>query len=120
MTHWNELRDRGVMHVERELFESSVRSGRTVLEMLGQPPHEARRIAMRFRRANIALFEEMYPHHKDRSKLIAVVKQGRRQFEEQMARERDDAASRRDVDGRTPPGWDEELGDRGDRGDRGR
>ena len=39
VTHWNELRDRGVLHVERELFEASLRSGRTVLEMLGQPPH---------------------------------------------------------------------------------
>jgi glutathione-regulated potassium-efflux system ancillary protein KefC len=112
VTHWNELRDRGVMHVERELFESSLRSGRTVLEMLGQPPHEARRLAMRFRRANIALFEQMYPHHKDRSKLIAVVKQGRRQFEEQMAREREDVASRRQADGRVPLGWDEDADER--------
>jgi glutathione-regulated potassium-efflux system ancillary protein KefC len=105
VTHWNELRDRGVMHVERELFEASLRSGRTVLEVLGQSPHEARRIAMRFRRHNTALFEQMHPHHKDRSKLIAVVKQGRRQLEEQMAREREQAeARRRDGQGR-PPGW---------------
>jgi len=105
VTHWNELRDRGVMHVERELFEASLRSGRTVLEVLGQSPHEARRIAMRFRRHNTALFEQMYPLHKDRSKLIAVVKQGRRQLEEQMAREREQAeARRRDGQGR-PPGW---------------
>ena len=32
ITHWNALRDLGVVHVERELFESSLRSGRTVLE----------------------------------------------------------------------------------------
>jgi glutathione-regulated potassium-efflux system ancillary protein KefC len=106
VTHWNELRDRNVMHVEREVFESSVRSGRTVLELLGETPHEARRLAMRFRRANIQLFETMYPHHRDRSKMIAVVKQGRRQFEEQMASERADAAQRRrDGAGRTA-GWD--------------
>jgi glutathione-regulated potassium-efflux system ancillary protein KefC len=44
----------------------------------GQPPHEARRQAMRFRRHNLELFEQMYPNRKDRAKLIAVVKQGRR------------------------------------------
>jgi glutathione-regulated potassium-efflux system ancillary protein KefC len=105
VTHWNELRDLGVMRVEREVFESSLRSGRTVLEMLGYPHGEARRQAMRFRRHNMALFEKMYPHHKDRAKIIAVVKQGRAQLEEQMARERAERdeqlrASRR------PPEWE--------------
>jgi glutathione-regulated potassium-efflux system ancillary protein KefC len=112
VTHWNELRDRGVKHVERELFEASLRSGRTVLELLGEPPHAARRLAMRFRRANIDLFEQMYPHHKDRSKLIAVVKQGRRQFEEQMAREREDAEVRRRTAATTPQDWDRGPGGR--------
>jgi glutathione-regulated potassium-efflux system ancillary protein KefC len=93
--HWNKLRDRGVMRVERELFESSLRSGRTVLELLGLAPHEARRHAMRFRRHNLALFEELHPHYQDRAKLIAVVKQGRRQLEEQMARERAEQEQRR-------------------------
>jgi glutathione-regulated potassium-efflux system ancillary protein KefC len=106
VTHWNELRDRQVMHVERELFEASLRSGRTVLELLGQSPHEARRLAMRFRRHNIELFEQMYPNRKDRSKIIAVVKQGRRQLEEQLAREREEAAARRHVGDDRPPGWD--------------
>jgi len=95
VTHWNMLRDRGVMRVERELFESSLRSGRTVLELLGLAPYEARRQAMRFRRHNLALFEQMYPHYRDRAKLIAVVKRGRRQLEEQMARERAEQEQRR-------------------------
>ena len=99
VTHWNALRDRGVMRVERELFESSLRSARTVLELLGQAPHEARQNAMRFRQHNIALFEQMYPHHKDRAKVIAVVKQGRQQLEAQMAQEREQQALRR------PVGW---------------
>jgi glutathione-regulated potassium-efflux system ancillary protein KefC len=106
VTHWNELRDRGVRNVERELFEASLRSGRAVLELLGLVPHEARRQAMRFRRHNLELFEQMYAHHKDRSRLIAVVKQGRRQLEEQMARERQEAAARRSAAGGRPPGWD--------------
>ncbi len=102
VTHWNALRDRGVMRVQRELFESSLRSARGVLELLGQSPHEARQAAMRFRQHNIALFEKMHPHHKDRAKVIAVVKQGRRQLEEQMAQEREEQAQR------LPRGWHEE------------
>ena len=45
-----QLRDRGVMRVEWELFE------------------------------------QLYPHHQDRAKVIAVVKQGRAQLDEQMVR----------------------------------
>jgi glutathione-regulated potassium-efflux system ancillary protein KefC len=107
VTHWNELRDRGVMNVERELFESSLRSARTVLEVLGYPPHEARRHAMRFRRHNIELFERMYEHKDDRAQLIAVAKQGRKQLEEQMAQERAAAAERRRKGDNRPQGWED-------------
>jgi glutathione-regulated potassium-efflux system ancillary protein KefC len=104
VTHWNALRDRGVTLVERELFESSLRSARSVLELLGQPPHEAWQAAMRFRQHNLALFEKMYPHRKDRSKLIAVATQGRLQLEEQMAQEREQLTQRR------PTAWhDDEM-----------
>ena len=92
VTHWNQLRDRGVMRVERELFESSLRSARTVLELLGQSPDTAYQSAQRFREHNLALFEEMYPFYKDRSKLIAVAKRGRQQFEDQLAAEREQQA----------------------------
>ncbi|MDD5324039.1 MAG: glutathione-regulated potassium-efflux system protein KefC [Polaromonas sp.] len=89
VTHWNQLRDHGVMRVERELFEASLRSARTVLELLGQSSEAAHRSARRFRQHNLALFEEMHPYYKDRAKLIAVVKRGRQQFEEQLAAERE-------------------------------
>jgi glutathione-regulated potassium-efflux system ancillary protein KefC len=95
------------MQVERELFESSLRSARSVLELLGHPPHEARQSAMRFRQHNLALFEQLYPHHKDRAKVIAVVKQGRAQLEEQMAREREQLAQKR------PAAWHDEVGHAG-------
>jgi glutathione-regulated potassium-efflux system ancillary protein KefC len=104
VSHWNALRDLGVTRVEREVFESSLRSGRTVLEVLGVPPHEAREQAMRFRRHNLALFESMYPHHRDRARLIAVAKEGRQQFEEQMAQERGERDPSRG--GARPHGWD--------------
>jgi glutathione-regulated potassium-efflux system ancillary protein KefC len=106
VTHWNELRDRGVLWVEREVFESSLRSARTVLEVLGFTAPEARAHAMRFRRHNLQLFEQMYPHHKDRAKVIAVIKQGRRQLEEQMAQERAERDKRkREAQGQSE-GWD--------------
>lgn len=104
--HWNDLRDRGVMRVDREVFESSLRTGRRVLELLGLQPHEARRQAMRFRRHNLELFEKMYPHHRDRARMIAVVKEGRQQLEAQMARERADASARRGRGDERLPGWD--------------
>jgi len=100
VTHWNKLRDRGVMRVERETFESSLRSARSVLELLGHGAHEARQSAMRFRQHNLELFEKLHPHYKDRAKLIAVVKQGRQQLEEQMAQEREVRAQQR------PQGWE--------------
>ncbi|MBG9389516.1 glutathione-regulated potassium-efflux system protein KefC [Caenimonas aquaedulcis] len=114
VTHWNELRDRGVMHVERELFESSLRSARSVLEALGYAPHEARAHAMRFRRHNLELFEQMYPHRKDRAKLIAVIKQGRAQLEEQMAQERAEREKRRIESRSRPAGWGSEDAAGGD------
>jgi len=101
VTHWHELRDRGVMLVQRELFESSLRSARSVLELLGHGTAEAAQTVRRFREHNLQLFEKMHPHYKDRNKLIAVVKQGRAQLEEQMAQERAAAASAKALG---PPG----------------
>ena len=99
------------------------RGARAVRIQPAQRPHRAgtararrrtRRAAWRcaFAAHNIALFEQMYPHHQDRAKLIAVVKQGRQQFEEQMARERADAAARRRARASAPQDWDDEPGRR--------
>jgi len=92
VAHWGALRDRGVLRIERELFESSLRNARNVLELLGQPPDTALQAADRFRQHNLALFEQMYPHRNDREKFIAVAKQGRLQLEAQMAQEREQMA----------------------------
>lgn len=53
---------------------------------------------MRFRRRNLKLGDEMYPHYKDRAQLIAASKAGRQQFEEQMAREREERQRRSGLD----------------------
>ena len=48
----------------------------------------------------------MYPHRKDRSRLIAVAKQGRLQLKEQIAQERAQQEQRR------PAGWQRESEDK--------
>ena len=89
LNHWFQLRDREVYLAERELFESSLRSGRQVLELLGWPPAEARESAMRFRQLNIRFAEETHPLYKDRAQFIGASKVGRQQMEQQMAKERE-------------------------------
>jgi glutathione-regulated potassium-efflux system ancillary protein KefC len=101
--HLYQLLDRKVEFIERELFESSLRSARSVLEGLGWPAHEAREAAMRFRRRNIELMHELYPHYKDRAKLIAASKEGRQQFQEQIAREREERKQRSGQDWNLAP-----------------
>jgi len=94
VTHWNKLRDRGIMKVEREMFESSLLSARSVLEMLRRSAEEAQQITTRFRQHNLELFEKLHPHYRDQAKLISVIKEGRAQLEEQMAQERAEQANR--------------------------
>lgn len=107
VNHWYELRDRGVERVERELFESSLRSARSVLEALGYGAHEARNQALRFRRHNVELFENMRRHRGDQAQLIAVAKQGRQQLEQQLAQERaEQERHRREEEAQQrPPAW---------------
>jgi glutathione-regulated potassium-efflux system ancillary protein KefC len=86
--HWYQLRDRGVQRIERETFDSALMSARSVLETLGFERHQARNLALRFRRHNLEQLEESAPHFKDESKLIALSKIGRAQMEQFMAEER--------------------------------
>jgi glutathione-regulated potassium-efflux system ancillary protein KefC len=88
-THWNKLRDRDVTLIQREVFESSLQSASSVLELLGYAVPDADRIVQLFRTHNFELLEQMHPHYKDRAKVISTVKQGRAQLAEQMARERE-------------------------------
>ena len=88
-THWNKLRDRDVTLIQREVFESSLQSASSVLELLGYATQDANRIVQLFRTHNFELLEQMHPHYKDRAKVISTVKQGRAQLAEQMAKERE-------------------------------
>jgi glutathione-regulated potassium-efflux system ancillary protein KefC len=103
--HWNRLRELGIDRVERELFESSLRSARSVLELTGLSPHTARQTAMRFRRHNLELLDSLRPHFGDRARLIAAQRAGREQLERQMAQERAQLAHQH------PKGWEDDAPD---------
>ena len=55
-------------------------------------PHQARTLALRFRRHNIDQLEQTLPHWTDQAKLIASAKQGRQQLEQLFAQEREAAS----------------------------
>jgi glutathione-regulated potassium-efflux system ancillary protein KefC len=94
VTHYYELRNLGVDLIERETLDSALMTGRNALELLGFEPHQARTLALRFRRHNVAQLEQMRPHFADEAKLIAAAKQGRQQLEELFAQERASARER--------------------------
>ncbi len=100
--HWYQLRERGVHHIERETFDSALMSARSVLETMGFERHQARNLALRFRRHNLEQLEEAAPHFKDETKLIAMSKIGRAQMEQFMAEER----QRKAGDDASAPGRD--------------
>jgi glutathione-regulated potassium-efflux system ancillary protein KefC len=89
VSHYFELRLRGVEVVERELFESSLRTGRRALEAMGVDPFRARDMANAFRRHNIGLMDSMLPHYRDQQRLMSLVKSGREELEEQFRRDRE-------------------------------
>ena len=84
----------GVTLIERETLDSALMSARSVLEVLGWERHQARTLALRFRRHNVDQLLKMAPHRKDEAKFIAAAKQGRQQLEELFAQERNEAAKR--------------------------
>jgi len=88
VTHWVALRSRGVRAVERETFESALRSGRHALEHLGVAPYEARERADRFRRQNVTVLEEMLPHFGDEARRLSASRAAREQLEKQFAEDK--------------------------------
>ncbi len=87
--HVMELVDRGVTAVQRETFESALRSGEEALQALGLPAEEAGEIAAAFRRHNLATLAAMQPHFRDEEKAVAIIKSGRDELEENLRRDRD-------------------------------
>jgi len=88
VTHYVELRQRGVEIVERETFESALLAGRHALEAIGFDRFRARDMANIFRRHNIRITEEMIAHFDDDDRLVSAAKAGRDELEQQFARDR--------------------------------
>jgi glutathione-regulated potassium-efflux system ancillary protein KefC len=89
VSHYFELRLRGVEVAERELFEASLRAGRRALEVLGVDPFRARDMANAFRRHNVNLMDSMLPYYRDEQRFMSMAKAGREELEEQFRRDRE-------------------------------
>jgi glutathione-regulated potassium-efflux system ancillary protein KefC len=103
VTHYAELRERGVEIVERETFEAALMSGRHTLEALGMAPYEARESADRFRRHNVSRLEMMLPEFRDETRRLSSAKAGREELEAQFR------ADRAALDRIGVAGWEQEL-----------
>jgi glutathione-regulated potassium-efflux system ancillary protein KefC len=89
VSHVYQLKDRGIEHFEREMFEGSLTLGRRVLEGLGYDPAEARSVAMRFRRHNFQAIDRFYPFYTDQKKLVSLTRQARDELEEMFRQDRE-------------------------------
>jgi len=89
VTHFVELRSRGVEVVERETFEAAIKAGRHTLELLGIDRFRARDMANLFRRHNISAMEALIPVFKDEASRVSAAKVGRDELAALFARDRD-------------------------------
>ena len=89
VSHYFELRLRGVEVAERETFEAALRVGRSALERLGIDRFRARELADAFRRHNIASVDATLPFYQDEARRLSMAKQGREELEQQFARDRE-------------------------------
>jgi glutathione-regulated potassium-efflux system ancillary protein KefC len=87
VTHYVELRQRGVEIVERETFESALRLGRHALEAMGVERFRARDMAHAFRQHNIRINESMLALVDDDDKLVSAAKAGRDELHAQIAKD---------------------------------
>ena len=95
VSHYAALRRLGIEQIERETLDSSLMTGRQVLQLMGWQPHAARNQALRFRQHNIELVDRMAQHQGDEQKLISLAKQGRQQLEQLWAQERAEKSAQR-------------------------
>ena len=83
-----------VDHVEREVFESSLSSGRHALELLGYAPYHARALTLAFREHDLHYLERAAELRGDFDAIRNVVREGREELERVFA---DDRATRGDT-----------------------
>jgi glutathione-regulated potassium-efflux system ancillary protein KefC len=99
VTHWRELRERGVRTIERETFESALRIGRHTLEALGVRPLDARERADAFRRHNLLTMESLLEGWSDETRRISLARTARIEFERQFQQDQ------QQLEKRVEEGW---------------
>ena len=90
VSHWQQLRSRGLTVVERETFESAMLVGRRALEVLGVRPYEARERADLFRTHNVQTLESILPLWENEAERTNLARSAREQLEQQMQEDRAD------------------------------
>ena len=79
--HAYELINKGVDHVHRELFASSIEMGKDVLTELGRHPFEAHRAALTFQNHDERLIRKSAAHAGDDAAIIDIARKGRAEIE---------------------------------------
>jgi glutathione-regulated potassium-efflux system ancillary protein KefC len=85
--HAMSLHEAGAHHIEREVFEGSLRSARAALEAVGHDRFEARQLTDRFRRYSSTFLRSAAGVRHSETDLIVRVRQAREQFEREMQEE---------------------------------
>ncbi len=101
--HAMELHDAGVHHIQRELLESSLRSARATLELLGFDRAHARQLADDFRRSSTHFLKTERANRHNEEDFVQRARQAREQFEKQMQ-----ADLQRQAERRAARGWQRE------------
>jgi glutathione-regulated potassium-efflux system ancillary protein KefC len=93
VTHYYDLRDRGVTMIERETFESALQLGERVLQHMGWGAYRAREARLKFRKHNLQSLEDLYPVYKDQQQLVSQAKQARDELDAMFAHDLKDQGS---------------------------
>jgi glutathione-regulated potassium-efflux system ancillary protein KefC len=102
--HAMELLDAEVHHVQRELLESSLRSARATLELLGFDRSHARQAADDFRRHSEQFLTTQRDQRNNEEDFVQRAREAREQFEQQMQQDLARQGARRPQAGwETPP-----------------
>jgi glutathione-regulated potassium-efflux system ancillary protein KefC len=87
VTHFFNLRDRGVTLIERETFEAALQLGEKALQHMGWSAERANEAKLKFRSHNLKSLEDLYPVYKDQQQMVSQAKQARDELDAMFARD---------------------------------
>jgi glutathione-regulated potassium-efflux system ancillary protein KefC len=87
VTHFFDLRDRGVTLIERETFEAALQLGEKALQHMGWSAERANEAKLKFRSHNLKSLEDLYPVYKDQKQMVSQAKQARDELDAMFARD---------------------------------